>query len=176
MPSVLYKGTIIWVPIWTVAHSERNYGETADLFIPERWMLDHPADHQPATGNRESAAPATFDNAGNAPSHQNSDDANSDTRLPASCQAGSAAALNPSKLASKGLSIPDALAFSAGPRDCIGQALAKIEMQAVLATLVGKFHFDLAPEVGGIEGVKRRLVNHITLSPKGGMPVRISPR
>lgn len=37
--------------------------------------------------------------------------------------------------------------FSDGRRDCIGQALAKMNYTAVLAMLLGRFHFELAPEV-----------------------------
>lgn len=37
--------------------------------------------------------------------------------------------------------------FSDGRRDCIGQALAKTNYTAVLALLLGRFHFELAPEV-----------------------------
>jgi hypothetical protein len=36
---------------------------------------------------------------------------------------------------------PDPLTFSYGPRDCIGQALAKMELQVVVASLVAKFAF-----------------------------------
>jgi cytochrome P450 len=39
------------------------------------------------------------------------------------------------------------LPFSDGRRDCIGQALAKTNYTAVLASLLGRFHFELAPEV-----------------------------
>lgn len=37
--------------------------------------------------------------------------------------------------------------FSEGRRDCIGQALAKTNYTAVLASLLGRFHFEMAPEV-----------------------------
>ena len=37
--------------------------------------------------------------------------------------------------------------FSEGRRDCIGQALAKTNYTAVLASLLSRFHFELAPEV-----------------------------
>jgi Cytochrome P450 len=37
--------------------------------------------------------------------------------------------------------------FSDGRRDCVGQALAKMNYTAVLAMLLGRFHFELAPEV-----------------------------
>ena len=37
--------------------------------------------------------------------------------------------------------------FSYGPRSCVGQSLAKMEVMALLAKLLGTFHFALAPEV-----------------------------
>eukprot|EP00967_Tisochrysis_lutea_P079248 scaffold108363_cov21-Tisochrysis_lutea.AAC.1 len=37
--------------------------------------------------------------------------------------------------------------FSEGPRSCVGQTLAKIEVATVLATLLAHFRVELAPEV-----------------------------
>lgn len=37
--------------------------------------------------------------------------------------------------------------FSEGPRNCVGQTLAKIEVITVLATLLAHFRVELAPEV-----------------------------
>ena len=37
--------------------------------------------------------------------------------------------------------------FSEGPRNCVGQSLAKIEVLAVLATLLGNFRVELDPAV-----------------------------
>lgn len=39
--------------------------------------------------------------------------------------------------------------FSNGRRNCIGQPLAKMNIMAMLAELLGRFHFELAPEVSG---------------------------
>jgi hypothetical protein len=38
--------------------------------------------------------------------------------------------------------------FSEGPRNCVGQTLAKLEVVTVLAQLLGSFLLELAPEVG----------------------------
>ena len=43
------------------------------------------------------------------------------------------------------------LPFGLGPRDCIGQSLARLNYTATLATLLGHFSFRLAPEVGAQE-------------------------
>jgi len=37
--------------------------------------------------------------------------------------------------------------FSDGRRDCVGQALARMNYTSTLARLLGGFHFELAPEV-----------------------------
>ncbi len=37
--------------------------------------------------------------------------------------------------------------FSDGRRDCVGQALARMNYTSTLAQLLGNFHFELAPEV-----------------------------
>ena len=39
--------------------------------------------------------------------------------------------------------------FSDGRRDCVGQALARMNYMSTLARLLGNFHFELAPEVCG---------------------------
>ena len=66
--------------------------------------------------------------------------------------------------------------FSEGPRNCVGQSLAKIEVLAVLATLLGNFRVELDPAVrlqdlitgGGGEGV--------TALRKGGSPEGVRSR
>ena len=42
---------------------------------------------------------------------------------------------------------PDPLTFFTGMRDCIGQNLAKLELQVVLATLLARFAFSPGPEL-----------------------------
>ena len=59
--------------------------------------------------------------------------------------------------------------FGFGSRTCIGMAFAMIEATVVLATLVRAARFDWdgrhLPEP----------VSRITLQPKGGMPLAVSP-
>ncbi|XP_068085148.1 cytochrome P450 4c3-like, partial [Anabrus simplex] len=61
--------------------------------------------------------------------------------------------------------------FSAGPRNCIGQKFAMLELKAVLSTVLRRFY---------IEAVDRRedliLLSELILRPKDGLRVRISPR
>ena len=60
--------------------------------------------------------------------------------------------------------------FGFGPRICIGMAFAMMEATVLLATFVRAMRFDwdgrLAPEP----------ISRVTLRPKGGMPLTVSPR
>ncbi len=38
--------------------------------------------------------------------------------------------------------------FAEGPRSCVGQSLAKVSLVATMATLLSRFSFKLAEEVG----------------------------
>lgn len=44
------------------------------------------------------------------------------------------------------------LPFSEGPRNCVGQSLALVEIRAALALLLGHFAFELTPDMGGLQG------------------------
>ena len=62
------------------------------------------------------------------------------------------------------------LPFGAGPRVCIGQQFAMVEAVMVLSTLVRHFRFSYAGDA------PPEPLHRITLRPKGGMPMRMSPR
>lgn len=72
--------------------------------------------------------------------------------------------------------LQDPWTFSIGPRDCAGQALARLELQVVIAAVVGNFSMKLAPEVGGWKGLLGRKMYHTTLQIRGGLPVILTPR
>ena len=60
------------------------------------------------------------------------------------------------------------LTFLHGPRSCIGQAFAKAEFACLLASLVGRFEFELADPEMVIE-----IKGGATARPKDGLPVRM---
>jgi cytochrome P450 len=60
--------------------------------------------------------------------------------------------------------------FGGGPRVCIGQALAKLQMPLVLAMVLQRFRFTL------IEGQKITPQPRITLSPSPGIRVKLCRR
>ena len=68
--------------------------------------------------------------------------------------------------------------FSDGPRSCVGQSLAKMEVLTLLAKILGSFTIELAPEMGGLEGVLARESTQLTLQTKGtkGIRMRMTPR
>ena len=54
--------------------------------------------------------------------------------------------------------------FAEGPRNCVGQSLAKVSLVATMATLLQHFHFKLADEVSHHQNpttVPRRNINII---------------
>ena len=57
--------------------------------------------------------------------------------------------------------------FGAGPRMCIGNHFAMMEMQLILAMLVQRFDFELVDDVPVIPQPL------VTLSPKGGIKMRV---
>ncbi len=60
--------------------------------------------------------------------------------------------------------------FGAGPRKCIGNNLALMEGQLILASLAQRFHFRLEP------GQTVELEQTVTLRPKGGLKMYLEPR
>jgi len=86
----------------------------------------------------------------------------------------------------------EAMPFSLGPRDCIAQALARVELQAIVATFISRFEVQPAPELlveaqqGGfwpagpdppsMTPLRQRAVYHINLTAKDGLPLLFKPR
>lgn len=68
------------------------------------------------------------------------------------------------------------LPFSIGSRNCVGQALALVELKAVLALLVSSFSFSLHPSMGGVEGVEASAKQTVTLRPEHGLLMTLTPR
>ena len=59
--------------------------------------------------------------------------------------------------------------FGAGPRTCIGNAFAMMEMQLVLPMIVRRYRLELEPHA------RVELDPSVTLRPKAGVPMRLVP-
>jgi cytochrome P450 len=66
----------------------------------------------------------------------------------------------------KGAYVP----FGAGPRICIGMRFGQLEVKAIASRLLARFRLDLEP------GWRLQVRQMPTLSPNGGLPVRVRPR
>jgi cytochrome P450 len=71
--------------------------------------------------------------------------------------------------AAKGITF---MPFSEGPRNCVGQSLAKMEVMTLMAKLLANFHLELAPSMGGLEGLRKRESTHLTLQTAGTQGIR----
>ena len=66
----------------------------------------------------------------------------------------------------KGAYVP----FGAGPRICIGMRFGQLEVKAIASRILSRFRVELEP------GWELRIRQMPTLSPQGGLPVRVSAR
>jgi len=62
--------------------------------------------------------------------------------------------------------------FSAGPRNCVGQNLTMVSIRLVVATLMSRFTFELAPEAGGRETLIQEQTIAVTLVAPNGVPIK----
>eukprot|EP00884_Botryococcus_braunii_P008881 jgi/Botrbrau1/17995/Bobra.0713s0002.1 len=153
------KGTVILSMIHATHHHPDNW-DRPDDFIPERWngegveYLPEPSSTNPSktfTSQSDNGSPAAMpDGEDKAPS-----------------------ALPKNDLKNRPLRY---LPFGAGPRQCIGMALAKMNALTTLALLVSNFSFQLADRMGGPEGVLETTVERISVIPQGGMWLHCAPR
>lgn len=163
------------VPWFAFGHSAAIYGEDAEAFRPERWLSSSSRGTAAALSSRDAEQAADAAVVGGT-STSGGGDGRGAASATAAAAAAAAAPPPPPASASK-QPLQDPWSFSIGPRDCAGQALARLELQVVLATLVGAFHVSLPPDVGGWPGLLERRLYHTTLQARGGsLPLLLTPR
>ncbi|KAI8477013.1 MAG: cytochrome P450 [Monoraphidium minutum] len=143
-------GVVVGTPLYAIQNTKRNW-DAPHEFRPERW-LDVPVE----TYVYNSKAGCGGGGGGGSPKAA-------------------------SKLAAAAAASKEGIAFmpfSDGPRSCVGQSLAKAEVMTLLAKILGSFKLELAPEMGGLEGVLARESTHLTLQTRGtkGIRMRCTPR
>lgn len=66
--------------------------------------------------------------------------------------------------------------FAEGPRNCVGQSLAKQSMLGTTATLLSHFTFRLADKMNGPDGVREREMYSLITTIQGGLWMHAVPR
>jgi len=151
-PYMVPAGTIVATPLFAIHNTVHNW-EAPEQYRPERWA-DVPVEsyvyNSRGNGNGGGGGGGEGGTA-----------------------AAAAAAVGSSKRG--GITF---MPFSEGPRNCVGQSLAKMEVMVLLAKLLGSFWVELAPEMGGREGIRKRESTHLTLQTAGtkGIRCHLKPR
>ena len=118
------EGVDMWVPCYVLHRSKKVWGEDADEFVPERFL--------------DPAAPFVGGGGG------------SEKEGGARKKGGEGGGDDDDEAAAAGEAARRFLPFSLGARDCVGQALARTALVAELATLLGRFSFEVDRErMGG---------------------------
>ncbi|GBG00430.1 cytochrome P450 [Raphidocelis subcapitata] len=150
-PYTIPPGVVVGTPLYAIHNTKHNW-DAPHEFRPERW-LEVPVEtfvyNSRSGGGASSAATAA------------------DART--------------NKLAAAAAATKEGITympFSDGPRSCVGQSLAKAEVITLLAKFMGSFTLQLAPEMGGLQGVLRRESTQLTLQTAGtkGIRMRMAPR
>ncbi|KAG0490960.1 hypothetical protein HPP92_007823 [Vanilla planifolia] len=77
---------------------------------------------------------------------------------------------NPERFATRSFAMTrHFLPFASGPRNCVGQAYAMMEAKVILAMLLSNFNFAIS------KNYRHAPVNVLTLRPKHGVPVYLTP-
>ncbi|EFN57493.1 hypothetical protein CHLNCDRAFT_34731 [Chlorella variabilis] len=190
-PHTIPANTIIWVHIFS-CHNSARYWDQPDRFLPERFM--QPGAEYAASGPQgktageaaagQQAAAAAAGGQSAPPSQEKLPGDGSSAQGEAEVQhrpdSHGSSSLSPSfssRAVGSGGGSSQPLRFfpfSQGPRNCVGQSLAKMDYLAILAVLLGRYTFQLTPEVTAPGGV--RDIISLTLQPEHGLPVLAVPR
>jgi cytochrome P450 len=157
-------GTMLWVPHHSLQNATHNW-EEPEKFVPERWLVagceyaqSLPMPKEFYEGWYEGGV------AGGDSSESNEVGDGGD--------GGAAASSTDGDRGRAKRYIP----FAEGPRNCVGQSLAKTNLVATLASLLPGYHFELDASMGGVAGVRAREQYTLVTGIDGGMMMRAIPR
>jgi cytochrome P450 len=161
-------GTMLWVPHHSLQNAEHNWDEP-EKFQPERWLVagcefaqSLPMPKEFYEGWYEGGV------AGDAPNSSESNEAGGDDGA-----AGPSSANNDGNDRGRAKRY---IPFAEGPRNCVGQSLAKTNLVATLASLLPGYHFALDESMQGVAGVRAREQYTLVTGIDGGMMMRAIPR
>ena len=162
---VVPRGTMLWVPHHSLHNTKHNWGEDVDDFVPERWLVPGTEYAQklpmPAEFYEGWYDAAAHDAAVSAAASATSPDGDDDAADDAAADRGRAKRYIP---------------FAEGPRNCVGQSLAKVSLVATLASLLPKYRFELDACMAGAAGVRAREQYTLVTGIENGMWMRAVPR
>ena len=167
------KGSVVLCPFDAVHHLEANWGPDAAVFRPERWG-EAGCEYLPAlskTGsivNGGSEAVTTLEASSSSSSQMTNTFNHLDGDAYLAAQ-GDVADVEREK-------VKRFIPFSVGPRQCIGQSLARLMHDGGIAALYQRFSFRLADRAGGPDQVESEVVLRLTLQPGKGLWMNAVPR
>ncbi|KAK9861611.1 hypothetical protein WJX84_001499 [Apatococcus fuscideae] len=179
-PYPLAAGTAISIHFYSI-HRNPAYWDHATEFLPERWNVPNADFVQPKAGMA----------AGNVKPDDISADVKHEAEMSSKPNREGARGARPSdginaeelwkpdksaKISQERSPVRRFMPFSSGLRNCVGQNLANTTVLTFVATMCSHFHVDLAPEMGGPEGVEKITTLALTLHVKGGLRLNFTPR
>ncbi|KAK9803216.1 hypothetical protein WJX73_004613 [Symbiochloris irregularis] len=145
------RGTLLWVPHHSLQNATFNWDD-ADKFLPERWMQ---RGTEYADLSKLRLDPEWYEGLGidmTSPG-RDGDIPNEENARPKRY-----------------------FPFAEGPRDCVGQNLARVSLLATTATLLSRLSFRLCPKMNGPEGVRASEQYTLVTGLKHGMSMHAIPR
>lgn len=129
--SCAVQGTPVGVPLFAFGHNPETYGPDVEAFRPDRWLPGRPStsgsNHAAVDANPDSTQPNAI--AADASSETEGHEKVQKSMASSVVAAGVGQAVRPAGQAVRPAAPQDPWSFSIGPRDCAGQALARMELQ-----------------------------------------------
>ncbi|KAL0037109.1 hypothetical protein WJX79_000879 [Trebouxia sp. C0005] len=163
------KGTIFWISLYTMQNLPSIHDDPA-AFKPERWF---DPDYLYLRTTSDGVSPIVS-HSGQAKPHSTAGDSSPKLRSGSEQPANSWLDVGKQTQAAAEVKEPANqpkrwFPFSEGPRSCVGQTLANMNVTGTLATLLAHYHFRLADQMGGQKGVQESESVAITLAPSKGL-------